>query len=211
VEILKIKQKTPEWYKWRNTVIGASDSPAILGLPLLVNPSQYQTPWDVWESKVYNIVKENKWIFQKGDEIESRVRARYELDHNDCPPVVMQEGIFGASLDGWNGDTVLEIKFVGRDHVDTCPPHHYAQLMHQLYVSKAKKLIYLPCDGERVGHMEFTFDKDWWKKNVTILKRFWRDVEKKRLSMLQQTGGEVLGRSVAPTLCEEGTPQEASA
>ena len=169
---VELVQGSDEWKAWRSTVLGASEVPAVLGL------SPYQKPWNVWEAKVHGVVTENSFILQKGHEIESRVRANYELTHDDFPPVCFQRDFIGASLDGYNGKSALEIKYVGKDHIDTIPPHHMAQIQAQLWVTGVDRVIYLPCDGTRIGTKEVMFDKDLWKSWMPTLRRFWKDVEK---------------------------------
>jgi len=171
---LNLEQGSDAWKSWRNECFNASDAGVVLGL------YDKRSPWDVWEEKVYGRTNENSFIFQKGHEIEAKVRAQYELTHENCPPVCFQKGIFGASLDGWNGRTGLEIKYCGKDWIDKIKPHHYAQVQTQLYVSDADKIIFLPCDGERTGEIIVEFNKEWWKENVKVLNRFWRDVLKAR-------------------------------
>ncbi len=179
---IELEQNSDAWKEWRRNVLGASDVPKVLGLVDRVGSQ----PWNIWEEKVYGIEKENSFILEKGHEIEAKVRADFELTNGNCPPACFQRDFLGASLDGWNGKDGIEIKYVGKEHVDTCPPHHFAQIQTQLWVSGAEKIIYLPCDGERIGKnpdgspFVFTLDKAWWKENVTTLRRFWRDVEKKK-------------------------------
>jgi putative phage-type endonuclease len=178
--IKTLEQGSQEWHEWRFGLIMASEVPAILGL------SPYEYPWNTFENKLHKIIKPPSFIFQKGHEIEAKVRARYELDHSDCPPVCMESGIFGASLDGWNGKQAIEIKYVGKDHIDTIPPHHMAQLQAQMFVTDTDSIIYMPCDGERTVIKEVPRDKIWWKANQLKLKHFHRDLLHE-LSTLSQT------------------------
>ena len=178
--IKTLEQGTPEWHEWRFGLVMASEVPAILGL------SPYTNPWELFVDKLNKRIKPPNFIFNKGHEIEAKVRARYELDHSDCPPVCMENGIFGASLDGWNGKQAIEIKYVSKDHIDTIPPHHMAQLQAQMFVSETDSIVYLPCDGERSPIIEVKRDKPWWKANQLKLKHFQRDLLHE-LSTLQET------------------------
>jgi hypothetical protein len=162
----------------------------------------------MWEEKVYGVEQQNLFIFNKGHEIESKVRAHYELDHGDFPPTCFQKGIFGASLDGWNGTVGLEIKYVSDDAVDICPPRHMAQLMQQMYVTDTSEIIYIPCSDKREGEpRKVQFDKQWWTSNVKTLNKFWRDVTKARLRLLQPSVGPIPTGTEPSVVRVEGEPQ----
>jgi putative phage-type endonuclease len=141
-QLIEVDQNTPAWLDWRKNGIGASDAPAVLGV------SPYTKPQNLWAIKVGMDVDKpvNKYIMDKGHDFETRIRAKYEFEsEGNWPSVCMQSVEFPylrASLDGWNGKNIIEIKMVGAKMFasDDIPPHHYAQFQHQMMVSDAEDM-----------------------------------------------------------------------
>ena len=71
------------------------------------------------------------------------------MNDKDCPPACMEmDGypFLRASLDGYNTkeNFALEIKYVGKDAMgEEIPPHHVAQLQHQMMVCGANDVTYI--------------------------------------------------------------------
>lgn len=104
-------QNTPEWVKWRNENIGASEVAAIIGI------CPYNTPYGVWQVKTGRSKGFVGNLFtQHGHDTEARARALYELlTMTDMTPRCATHPKYPvciASLDGANDDgtRLLEIK-----------------------------------------------------------------------------------------------------
>ena len=54
---MEIEQNTEEWFKYRNSGIGASEAPIILGL------SPYKTRIELYEQKINPVIEGNKSNF----------------------------------------------------------------------------------------------------------------------------------------------------
>lgn len=146
MKIVTLEQGTPEWHAWRLEGIGASEAPMVLGI------SKYKTAHKLWQEKTGAIeIKDDfNFIFEKGKTIEAKARAYFELmNDKECPPICLEHSVYPfirASLDGYNEaeNFALEIKYVGKDAMeDEIPPHHYAQLQHQMMVSGAMDITYI--------------------------------------------------------------------
>ena len=146
MKIVTIEQGSPSWHKWRLEGIGASEAPMVLGI------SKYKTAHKLWQEKTGTIeIKDtSSFVMAKGHEYEAKGRAYYELmNDKDCPACCIEMDKYPfikASLDGYNAkeNFALEIKYVGKDAMeDEIPPHHIAQLQHQMMVSGAKDILYI--------------------------------------------------------------------
>jgi putative phage-type endonuclease len=156
MRIVNIKQGTPEWREFRNDKIGSSHASAIMGM----NP--WMSPLQCWESIISKESKEPNAAMIRGNQLEPVAREMVNADYASSltsekfQPIVAQHDTFDwmiASLDGWNGHSVLEIKCPGeRDHADAkagnIPEHYIPQLQHQLMVTGAKYGNYFSFDGK---------------------------------------------------------------
>lgn len=110
-EIVDLQQGSPEWHTYRNTRVMASDIPSLMGVG-------YSTPRKLFaQKKDPNLSTYENEAMRRGKELEADARewAEGEL-HLIFPAHVVeskQYPMFGASLDGLSGDTILEIKCPG--------------------------------------------------------------------------------------------------
>lgn len=130
-----------DWLIWRSKGIGSSDAPIVMGV------SPYMTPYQLWEIKCrLRPSPPGNWATDRGNEMEPRARARYELKYGvDMPPKLIEHADFPwmrASLDGRNAELrrVLEIKCPGKAEHEAAksgivPPKYWPQVQHQLMVS----------------------------------------------------------------------------
>jgi len=159
-----MEQRTDSWTSWRRRGLGASDAPIILGV------SPWKTPYQLWLEKTGRAEPaKGNWATERGNEMEPRARARYELIHlRDMPPVTMEHPEFPfirASLDGLStdGKIVLEIKCPGeKDHqtakAGQVPEKYIWQLEHQLFVTGAEEAHYFSYYEKKVDGFVTTRD-----------------------------------------------------
>jgi putative phage-type endonuclease len=111
--------------------------------------SPFASPYALWLQKTGRKEAELTLPMKRGTELEPAARAAYEeLTGSVMQPLVLEEGIYSASLDGMTlaGDLVLEIKcpMQGRQSKlwqavseGIVPEHYQIQIQHQLMVSGA--------------------------------------------------------------------------
>lgn len=156
---IKLEQGSADWLEWRRTKIMASEAPIILGV------SPYQTPLDLYNTKVLGKTQTMNSAMQMGHdrEHEARVWAEEQLGERSLFPTVLeseQEPWMGASLDGISQDKTkaVEIKWNNKENhqmtytkmhkgilqsrIFEC---HYAQIQHQYFVSSVKAIYYVTC------------------------------------------------------------------
>ncbi len=134
-EIINVEQGTQEWLDIRKNCIGASDTPAIMGV------SKFKSAEVLLLEKLGKIEnKVNSFVTEKGHYLEEVARSKFEdQTFRPWPPIVLKKDYLIASLDGMNDKEIWECKYVGKDvwHLGECPPQYYPQIQHQLYVSEA--------------------------------------------------------------------------
>lgn len=139
------EQGSPAWHELRRTKIGASSSPALLGL------SPYKNASDIYREMVLGEVGYINKAMANGSNTEEEARDyfnRINPAQGDAytfkPAVVVSEecDIMMASLDGINGSNsvILEIKVPGEKVYEAClqekiPVHWEYQIQHQLAVT----------------------------------------------------------------------------
>lgn len=161
MKIINISQNTPEWKEFRKMKIGSSMASAIMDM----NP--WQSPLQLWESIINGEEKIPNASMIRGSQLESSARDWVNRTMNSTfKPIVCQYDEYAwliASLDGWNGKQVLEIKCPGsKDHVvalgGKIPEHYKPQLQHQLMVTDAQSGYYCSFDGTE--GMMIPFERD---------------------------------------------------
>ncbi len=153
--IVQLAQGSPEWLDYRRTMRNASETAAVLGV------SPWCTPYQLWLQKTGRAEVKATAAMQRGTDLEPAARAAYETETGIImQPLVLQDGLYSASLDGMTleGDLIVEIKcpFKGQDselwqqvkagHV---PDHYAAQIQHQLMVSGAQLAHLYVFDGSQ--------------------------------------------------------------
>lgn len=140
-KIIDLEQGSPQWREFRKGKIGASQVGAIMGL----NP--YCTKLQAWEDILLGKEKEDNENMARGRRLEPIAREWFNVQHgNDqFSPIVAQSKKHPdliASLDGWNGKEVLEIK-CPRKFSEVIVESYYAQMQHQLFITGANLCWYL--------------------------------------------------------------------
>ena len=150
--IVNLVQGSEQWLAHRRSLRNASESAAVLGI------SPWMTPYQLWLHKTGRAVVEVNAAMRRGTALEPAARAAYEeRTSHVMQPLVLQDGQYGASLDGMTlgGDLIVEIKVPYQGQASSLwrdaqggqvPAHYAAQIQHQLMVS-----------GGRVAHL-WVFD-----------------------------------------------------
>ncbi len=144
---------TQQQREQRRNHIGASDTPAILGL------SPWATPADIYWSKVGPLPGDEPTVaMQTGNRLEGAIirfaveRLGWEAERDVSR--VHPGGIFAANLDGLipgdgaSHDQGIEAKYVGPQNADAwgpdgseeIPDYVYAQVQHQAFVANLSKV-----------------------------------------------------------------------
>jgi putative phage-type endonuclease len=144
-KIIELEQRSEAWHEFRKDKIGASLAGTIMGV------NEYETPLQLYERLISGEEKEITPAMQRGIEFEPEARDYFNRSRSvNFQPVVMQSDVYPwmiASLDGWDGKDILEIKIQGRpiQSISIPPAHysqgihpaHFAQMQHQFAVSGA--------------------------------------------------------------------------
>jgi putative phage-type endonuclease len=160
MEIINLKQGTPEWHDFRQKHFTASDAAAMLGL------SKYKTRDQLLAEKCTGatdeVTPEKQALFDRGHAAEDAARPLMEeVIGEDLFPVTGRREINGlplaASFDGLDMDRhnawehklwnqALAEAIASGDPLDV-PDTHWPQLEHQLLVSCADRDIFQTSDG----------------------------------------------------------------
>jgi len=175
-----MEQRTESWEEWRAKGLGSSDAPIIMGV------SPWLTPYELWEQKTKRSKpKETNWAMERGNQLEPKARAHYQLlCEIDMPATLREHALYSclrASLDGYSaekGGRILEIKCPGKeDHAKAVagqiPEKYIWQLVHQLAVANAEVADYFSFDGERGVIVPFHRDLKLEEKLIQQELAFW--------------------------------------
>ena len=179
----RLHQGTLEWHRWRLAGIGSSDAPVIMG------ESNFKTARTLWSIKTGRVAEGgDSPAARRGRELEQLARRAYET-HTGAqmePACLVHERLewMRASLDGisFDGATVLEIKCPLSDRDQAAlregrvPVHYFAQLQHQLEVSRAQEAHYWSFDGTRGTLVRVQPDPEYLAKLIEAESTFWQRV-----------------------------------
>ena len=183
-----LRQNSADWLDWRRGGLGSSDAPVVMG------DSRWMTARTLWEIKTHRSEEPERdnLATRRGRRLEAAARAAYEAETAEImePHCMSHDHLswMRASLDGLNfeGSLVLEIKcpLRRRDHAlaleGQVPGHYYAQLQHQLEVSRARELHYWSFDGRRGALVKVMPDQGYIERLVQAEIEFWRNVTENR-------------------------------
>jgi putative phage-type endonuclease len=153
--IIQLVQGSPEWHAHRRALRKASETPAVLGL------SPWVTPYQLWLLKTGRAEPTVNAAMRNGTALEPLARHAYEVETGHVmQPLVLQDGLYSASLDGMtlDGDLIVEIKVPYKGQASALwqaveagevPAHYRAQIQHQLMVSGAAQAHLWVFDGQR--------------------------------------------------------------
>jgi len=184
-----IAQGSEDWHRLRSSHFCASDAPAALGTSKYMTRSQLL---DLKKSgEVLSVSDFQKKLFDKGHLAESLAREIIESQIFDTlNPITASKTVDGlnllASLDGLSSDgkIIFEHKLWNEVlaksvSVGIVPESHKWQLVHQLVVTSAEKVIFVVSDGtiENMVRCDFTLSMidqdaliDGWKAFDSDLK-----------------------------------------
>lgn len=160
MEQLSLTPNTPEWLEARKQYRTASEAPIVLGVSPFTTPEQFKLIKAGLKKTYYSKA------MQLGHELEAQIRDHAnQLFGKTFKEEIWVNGEFLASLDGIDGDTLVEIKtsdYTYRELVEgDVPKHYYAQIQQQLYCSPAEKaylVAYSPKAKEYAISEEITLD-----------------------------------------------------
>jgi len=184
MKVLKdLKQNTDSWLEFRESHIGASDAPVIMGV------SPWKTPYQLWMEKIGNGKKQKETIYmQRGNDLEPIALAEYNKKTGlNCKPLVAvsdEHDFLCASFDGFDLDKrrALEIKCPGeKDHLKAIsgdvPEKYIPQLQHQMNVGGLENIDYFSFDGNDGVILTILRDQDYIDDMLKKELEFWECVQ----------------------------------
>ena len=153
--IVQLVQGSEAWHAHRRGLRNASETPAVLGI------SPWVTPYQLWLLKTGRAEQAVNTAMQRGTALEPLARHAYEVETGHVmQPLVLQDGLYSASLDGMTlaGDLIVEIKVPYRGQGSSLwqsveggevPGYYAMQVQHQLMVSGAGQAHLWVFDGQR--------------------------------------------------------------
>lgn len=179
--------ETSAWHEFRAKGIGSSDIASILGI------SPWKSAHQLWKEKT-GIEKavdiSNQYQVQRGVVNEPRARAIFELIDGKSFPAALaihpEFDFMRVSLDGDDGETVLEIKCPGQKTMDDAklgkiPDYYMCQIQYQMFVAQRKKAVFF-CYQPETEHYEFVNvepDFNLQEKIKTEVINFWDKIQTK--------------------------------
>ncbi len=149
MRIIQFNQRTPEWYEWRRSGIGASD------VPVLTGNSPYQNKRQLFLQKKGlgkpNFVNEH--IIKISNQVEADAISFFKNKKNILFEPLCAEydknPFLRASLDGWNDhEGILECKFVSNDYFNSLKENgkirsdHQDQMQFQMLITGHSSVKY---------------------------------------------------------------------
>lgn len=176
-----MEQNTEIWLNARRGGIGSSDVAAIMG------KCPFRTRYQVYLSKVEGLQQEDNFAMARGREWEPVLRAKAEEKYNcrfepRVAKVTLDGVLFIASLDGDNGDMLLEGKVPGKENIALAesgklPEHYMLQVQQQLLVSGRPKALYACLDMETKENIYVEVLPDYEMQHDIQVEcaKFWRE------------------------------------
>lgn len=191
MKILKLDQGNDEWLEWRDTGLGASDTPVIFEV------SPWKTRLQLWEEKlgIRENDNDNTYIFSKGHEFEEIAREMYEEKTGKfVEPACIESEEYPwllSSLDGitMEQDRIAEIKYLGKEDYDNAkngvvPEKYIPQVQHQLLATDGKvdicDFIVYNEDEDDIAIVEVEADKEIQDKIIEKGKKFWDMIQDRK-------------------------------
>ncbi|HTJ53648.1 MAG TPA: YqaJ viral recombinase family protein [Cyclobacteriaceae bacterium] len=173
-----LDQRTEAWINLRKTMIGASDTPIVMGV------SPWKTPYQLWLEKMDLKADVSNYAMEQGIKLEPEYledfNQRKKLDMR--PEVILSEEYdwMMASLDGISScrNYIVEIKNACKeDHAVAkdgyVPKHYYPQVQKQMLVTKLKMAYYYSRNGDDVVILEVPRDNDYIDKIIIEEQKFY--------------------------------------
>jgi putative phage-type endonuclease len=184
-----LPQNSKEWLAWRQSGLGASDAPIIMGV------SPFTTRFELWLEKT-GIGERPDFhpmaikAMTRGTLLEPEARKYYEnmVKASFEPMNVIHDkyDFIRASLDGYNKEhnRIVEIKCPGKEDLKEAakgriPKKYMPQVQLQLLVSGAVACDYFTYDGEKGTSIEVLPDLAYQQSLESEMIAFWKLVETK--------------------------------
>ena len=172
------------WLEWRNSHIGSSDIPIILGV------SSYCTPHKLWKRKLgFERYPPPNGAMRRGNEMEPVVRDAFneKTGRNYQPKVYVHPEIewASASVDGHDlaSNTIIEIKCCSRQiHEEAKQGNliyaHHAQVQWQMFVTVLSECTYLSFFEGEIAEVNVEIDyKEIREKILPAASQFYNDLQ----------------------------------
>ena len=195
MRVIDIRQRSPEWLRWREGGVTASEGAVILGR------SPYKTPWRLWAEKTGLVrpedLSKNPFV-QRGIAMEDEARRAFEERHRTFVlPLCAEHPQFPAircSFDGIDDEGhPVELKvpwrttfaeLVATDEEAATFKLYWVQVQCQLAVAGAPMgwLVFDPCIRGQPS-LEYKIARDDTFINGTLIPgclAFWERIQKKR-------------------------------
>ena len=182
-----MEQQTGQWIAWRNQGLGSSDIASILGI------SPWKSAHELFkertgETKPVDI--SNQYQVQRGVVNEPRARALYELisgsKFEPALHVHPEYDFMRVSLDGDDGETVLEIKVPGIKMLEDAkkgivPDYYMCQIQYQMMCARRNKAVFFCFHPEQDDYaiVDIKPDVEMQEKIKNAVINFWDMVQKK--------------------------------
>jgi len=184
---VNLEQNSPEWLKWREGGLGASEIPTVMG----ENP--YESALNLWRLKS-GIDKKpgDNYFTRHGRYNEEAARQLYNEQYGEVMIPHTFESIafpwLRASLDGINfeGDLVLEIKCPIKAKVFTLAeqgiviPYYIGQLQCQMFVTGAKRAHFFVYFGTKTATVAVEADPAYHDRMLRQAFKLWKAVLDRR-------------------------------
>ena len=180
-EIIKLEQRSQEWFDFRKKHIGASEAPIIMKESPWKTPRQLMLEkWDMIDKPSYT-----SRSMQRGIDLEDIARETYmKMTEKEVSPLVVKSldyPFMVASYDGISKDmkTIVEIKCPGEEDHEMAknqkvPRKYFHQLIQQMVVAGVDSVDYFSYrDINDVALVTVHLDEVEMKKLIREEKRFW--------------------------------------
>jgi putative phage-type endonuclease len=132
-----LEQNSQEWLDARKKYRTASEAAIVMGISPFTTPDNFKLIKAGVKKQYYSAA------MKQGHDLEDIVRQRSNKHFKrDFKDECWANGDYMASLDGIDGDTLVELKVSDRTYRDLkdgiTPDYYYAQVQQQLYCSPAK-------------------------------------------------------------------------
>ena len=166
--IINNLQGTPEWHRYKESMFGASEAAAMLGISKKMTREELLFQKFTGLKKEYSSFVMN--LFEKGHESEAKARAIIEDQiGEELYPAVYALGMMIASVDGITAseEIVFEHKLFNMRLHDSIskgilPEEHMPQCQQTLLVTGAKSLIFVCSNGDRESMAKLMVYPDYY-------------------------------------------------
>ena len=172
-----MEQGSPQWLKFRQFHIGASDAGTIMNL----NP--FTSKLNLWEEKTLGWQRKVNANMKRGHDLEGPAREEYQILKGEYfYPIVAESSHLAwmsASFDGMTKDLskAVEIKCGRSSHKlaikGLIPPYYFAQLQHQMYVAELDSIDYYSFDGNGGKIITIESDEHFMMEMLDKESEFW--------------------------------------